>query len=277
MLGADDKRIVARDVTGAVHFNAAFRNARMLSEALAALRDGELGSLAAQETPQLLTLYESVFDHQSFTGRSGTFYKYEGLGCIYWHMVAKLLLAVQDLRAAAGAAPPALRRRLQEHYEAIREGIGVHKTPTQYGAIPTDPYSHTPGFAGVQQPGMTGQVKEDILSRFAEMGAAVDGGRLVFSAGRFRTFELRRRASHFDYLDLDGQPRRLDLEKGSLAFTICQVPVVVHGSGPARLELTLADGSSRKLTGLALDSELSAAVFERTGRIRRLDVFFALA
>ena len=36
------------------------------------------------------TLYEEVFDHQSFTGRSGTFYKYEGLGCIYWHMVSKL-------------------------------------------------------------------------------------------------------------------------------------------------------------------------------------------
>ncbi len=38
-----------------------------------------------------------------------------------------------------------------------------------YGAIPTDPYSHTPGFAGAQQPGMTGPVKEDIC-RLGELG-----------------------------------------------------------------------------------------------------------
>ncbi len=277
MLGDGDKRIVAKDVSGGVHFNAALRNASLLRAALQALRDGELGSLAEQETPQILALYEQLFDHQSFTGRSGTFYKYEGLGCIYWHMVSKLLLAVQDLRAAAGAAPPAVRRRLQERYEAIREGIGVHKSPAAYGAIPTDPYSHTPGFAGVQQPGMTGQVKEDILSRFAEMGAAVDAGRLVFSADRFRAGELRGKAGRFEYLDVDGEPRELALEKGSLAFTTCQVPVVVHRTGPARVELTLADDSSRKVEGLALDAETSAAIFERTGRIRRVDVFFGLA
>ena len=36
-----------------------------------------------------------------YTGRSGAMYGYEGLGCIYWHMVAKLLLAVQEMRPAA--------------------------------------------------------------------------------------------------------------------------------------------------------------------------------
>jgi hypothetical protein len=277
LLGRDDRRIVARDVDGGVHFNAAFRNASLLRAALEALRGGELGSLAEQETPQILALYEQIFDHQSFTGRSGTFYKYEGLGCIYWHMVSKLLLAVSDVRGAAGAASPAVQQRLREHYEAIREGIGVHKTPTEYGAIPTDPYSHTPGFAGVQQPGMTGQVKEDILSRFAEMGASVEAGRLVFGADRFRAVELRQSAGRFEYLDPDGEPRGLDLQAGALAFTMCQVPVVVHRAGPARVELLLADGSSRKVGGLELDIETSAAIFGRTGRIRRVDVFFALA
>jgi hypothetical protein len=277
MLRRGDRRIVAKDVNGGVHFDAAFRNASPLRAALEALRGGELGPLAEQEAPGILALYEELFDHQSFTGRSGTFYKYEGLGCIYWHMVSKLLLAVQDLRAAAGGASPAIRRRLQEHYEAIREGIGVHKTPTEYGAIPTDPYSHTPGFAGVQQPGMTGQVKEDILARFAEMGACVDAGRLVFRADLFRAGELRKTAGRFEYLDVAGEPRVLDLPKGSLAFTTCQVPVVVHRTGPAHVELTLSDGSGRKVAGLELDPETSAALFERTGRIRRVDVFFGIA
>ena len=41
----------------------------------------------------MLDLFERLFDHESFTGRSGTFFGYEGLGCIYWHMVSKLRLA----------------------------------------------------------------------------------------------------------------------------------------------------------------------------------------
>src|ERR1035438_395833 len=119
------------------HFNAAFRNAVLLKKALQAL------SLPDEEDARILALYEEVFDHQSFTGRSGTFYKYEGLGCIYWHMVSKLLLAVQEVLYRAGCAgeDAAVVERLRSHYHEIREGIGVHKPPELYGAIPTDPYS----------------------------------------------------------------------------------------------------------------------------------------
>ena len=44
----------------------------------------------------VLAIFEEIFDHKSFTGRSGTFFGYEGLGSIYWHMVSKLLLSVQE-------------------------------------------------------------------------------------------------------------------------------------------------------------------------------------
>ena len=40
----------------------------------------------------LLETFEDIFNHKSFTGRSGTFYGYEGLGSIYWHMVSKLVI-----------------------------------------------------------------------------------------------------------------------------------------------------------------------------------------
>ncbi len=277
MVRRGDERIVLKDAAGGLHFNAAFRNASLLRAALAAVEDQDLVALVKEETPLVLALYEEVFDHQSFTGRSGTFYKYEGLGCIYWHMVSKLLLAVQDVRAGAEGAPPELQRRLRERYQAIREGIGAHKSPVEYGAIPIDPYSHTPGFAGVQQPGMTGQVKEDILSRFAEMGASVSDGRLAFRADLLRGEEILEAGGRFTGIDLEGGACAIELSPGSLAFTICQVPVVVHRDGPARVELTLADGSSSKRDGLELDAETSAALFERTGRIRRLDVHLALS
>jgi len=261
-----DRRIVIQDVNGVAHFNAAFRNAGLLKAALAPL------GLTDAERDQVLAVYEEVFDHQSFTGRSGTFYKYEGLGCIYWHMVSKLLLAVQEVmdHAAAAGEDAAVVERLRGHYREIREGIGAHKPPEVYGAIPTDPYSHTPGFAGVQQPGMTGQVKEDLISRLGEMGVAVAEGRLGFRAHLVNRDEFLKQAKAFPFYGLA-------LEPGMLAFTVCQVPVVAHQAGPPRIEISDADGSRRTVEGLELDNETSAAVFERTGAVRRLDVFFGLA
>jgi len=270
MIERDDRRIVIRDSNGVAHFNAAFRNAGLLKEALAGL------GLPNEENAQILALYEDVFDHQSFTGRSGTFYKYEGLGCIYWHMVSKLLLAVQEVLDRAGCAgeDAAVIERLRKHYYEIREGIGVHKPPELYGAIPTDPYSHTPGFAGVQQPGMTGQVKEDLITRLGEMGVGVTDGRMVFRRHLVSQGEFLAGARTFPYYDLDGKERSLDLGPGTMAFTTCQTPVVAHQSGPRRIEITRADGSRGRIEGLDLDAQTSAAIFERSGAVQRLDVFF---
>jgi hypothetical protein len=288
MVSRGDKRIVVRDVNGVAHFNAAFRNERLLKEGLTALTD-EAEHLAEMEMPLMLEMYEEqmplmlemyeeLFDHQSFTGRSGTFYKYEGLGCIYWHMVSKLLLAVQEELDAAVLAKTktALLDRLRDHYHEIREGIGVHKSPELYGAIPTDPYSHTPSFAGVQQPGMTGQVKEDLISRFGEMGVRVDEGRLGFRAHLMSEGEFLSAPRTFTYYDSEGQERSIELPEGTFAFTTCQVPVVLHREGPARIELTRADGSHDVSEGLDLDLQDSTAIFERTGDIVRLDVFHGL-
>ena len=272
------RRIVVRDVNGVAHFNAAFRNGAVLKEALAALKDTEYRDLAEQEGAQILALYEQVFDHQSFTGRSGTFYKYEGLGCIYWHMVSKLLVAVQESldRAACADEDAAVVDRLRRQYDEIREGIGVHKPPEVYGAIPTDPYSHTPGFAGVQQPGMTGQVKEDLISRLGEMGVAVSQGRLGFRAHLVSRGEFLSEPGTFRFYDIEGRERDIELGPGTLAFTFCQTPVVAHRSGPARIDVRRTDGSRQTVEGLELETETSSAVFERSGAIQRLDVFFGL-
>ncbi len=280
MIARNDGRIVRRDLNGVAHFNAAFRNATALKEALASVAgSGEYGELADVEGPQILALYEQVFDHRSFTGRSGTFYKYEGLGCIYWHMVSKLLLAVQDVLQSALEADesPEVIERLKCRYREIREGIGAHKRPEVYGAIPLDPYSHTPGFAGVQQPGMTGQVKEDLITRLGEMGVIVKGGKLSFLPKMAPGSEFLLSPGAFRYYDLEGQERTIDLTPGTLAFTICQIPVVAHAGGPKRIEVADADGVTRRFEGLELDANTSAAVFERNGAIKQLDVFFGLS
>ena len=58
----------------------------------------------------------------------------------------------------------AIEDALADLYLRIRAGIGYEKTVSEYGAFPTDPYSHTPQHMGAQQPGMTGQVKEQVLT-----------------------------------------------------------------------------------------------------------------
>jgi hypothetical protein len=279
MLERDDRRIVVRDGEGGIHFNASFRNSEILKHALHELKQSEFRQLAKKEERQILALYEKVFDHQSFTGRSGTFYKYEGLGCIYWHMVSKLLLAVREVLegAVASGTDESIVQQLRDHYNSVYEGLGVHKSPAVFGAVPTDPYSHTPGFAGAQQPGMTGQVKEDFIARMGEMGVQVENGELAFVPQLMTRSEFLAESSAFHYCDVEGKQRTLNLERDTMAFSYCKVPVVAHRSGPQHIRVAFADGISQLVDGLKLDAATSVAIFERLGTIQRLDVFYGLA
>ena len=199
--------ILKQDRDGGIHFDAKFRNANELPE-------------------DLKDLYEQVFNHHAFTGRSGTFYKYEGLGCIYWHMVSKLLLAVGEVLQRTELENPATPRLLT-HYITIREGIGSHKRPDEYGAFPFDPYSHTPSMAGVQQPGMTGQVKEDIISRWFELGVSVQDGQITFSPMVIIPKDFIGDTLQFDYcgthityrLKIEGEPQIAYLNNAKATLT----------------------------------------------------------
>jgi hypothetical protein len=194
-------------------------------------------------------------------------------------MVSKLLLAVREAleRAVESGAEESLLQQLRAHYTGIYEGLGVHKSPLLFGAIPTDPYSHTPAFAGAQQPGMTGQVKEDFIARLGEMGVYVENGELAFVPQLICRTEFLAESKTFHYCDVQGNSRTLELEPGTLAFTYCQVPVVAYRNGPQHIRVTFADGTAQHVDGLKLDAVTSAAVFERMGTIQRLEVFYGLA
>ncbi len=268
-------QIIEKDVKGQFHFNGNFRNAYDLKAGLDALAGGHYDHLLAAEQKLVLQIFEEVFNHKAFTGRSGTFFGYEGLGSIYWHMVSKLLLAVQEssLKAIADQESAEVVGRLLEHYYEIQAGIGVHKPPTLYGAFPTDPYSHTPGGKGAQQPGMTGQVKEDIISRFGEVGVCVKNGHLSFDPCLLRKEEeFLTEAKSFTYVDINQNPHELHLDVGTLAFTYCQVPVVYRLAEQEGIDVLHQDGSQSRMDSLALDAALSAEIFARTGAIRQLTV-----
>ena len=274
LVAAGDSRIIKKDINGEYHFKGDFKNAGDLRDALNSLSANVYSNLTDAEKQGVLNIFEEIFNHKAFTGRSGTFFGYEGLGSIYWHMVSKLLLAVQEvcLKAYLANEDEQLMGRLFEHYYEINEGIGVHKPPSLYGAFPTDPYSHTPAGKGAQQPGMTGQVKEDILSRFGELGVFIEDGKLRFNPCLLRKEEFITSPKNFLYVDINQEEKALSLEAGSLCFTFCQIPVVYTLSSEKGIEIVFKDNTKRKTDKLALDRATSKLVFERKGEIDHIIV-----
>jgi hypothetical protein len=277
LAASGDERVVLRDAAGRLRFHGSLHNAEACAGALRALHaSGDLPGIDEAAIAAVLEVYEAVFHHRAFTGRSGTMFAYEGLGSIYWHMVGKLLLAVQEryLDAAEAGRPAALLERLAAHCRAIRAGMGgAEKSPAAWGAFPLDPYSHSPSHGGARQPGMTGQVKEEILIRLGELGVVIRSGRVSFRPRLLRRAEFLAEPSVFEPIALDGRRLRIDLEPGALAFTLCQVPVVYRlGDGP-RLAVLHADGTTHPIAGDTLDAERSAALFQRSGRIGRIDAW----
>jgi len=267
-------QIIEKDCEGIHHFNSSFNNNKNLIKALECLPEEPYKELVEKDKELLLDIYEEVFDHQSFTGRSGTFFGYEGLGSIYWHMVSKLLLAVQETcqKAIDNNESDEIIGKLIEHFHEINEGIGVHKSPELYGAFPTDPYSHTPAGKGAKQPGMTGQVKEDLLSRLGELGVFVKEGMLHFNPRLLKKDEFLQKKSQFNYFDVHNSQRKITLDKGALCFTFCQVPIVYTKSGKEHITITFKNGKKKEINGNIINKEISALIFNRSSAIELIEL-----
>jgi hypothetical protein len=272
-LNQNRTQFIEKDVNGKYHFNGQFRNGEEIQEALKATKEYKV-----EDIKIVGEIFTNLFNHHAFTGRSGTFYKYEGLGSIYWHMVSKLVLATQenfnDVLSQNGMNEEA--RALMNYYEDIKAGIGLEKSPGQYGAFPTDAYSHTPGFAGVQQPGMTGQVKEDFISRLGELGVEVAEGLIRFKP------ELLAKSEFLTEMKTWSLPRNnnaedtdtIRLEENSLGFTFCAVPVIYYLEGKKKIIVCYKDGTESIFEDVdTLDLVTSQTIFSRDGKIDRIKVY----
>ena len=274
MLTNNDQRLLYRDSAGIYRFNADLENASALHARIDELV-AEYGDALESQRETLAACYEAVFNHRAFTGRSGTMFGFEGLGCVYWHMVSKLLLAVQEnyWHAVDQQAEERVINRLGELYYDVRAGIGFNKTPAEYGAFPTDPYSHTSGDGLARQPGMTGQVKEELLTRIGELGVRITGGEIRFQPELLRKREFGAGSDTFRYLDIHDQWQSIPLTEGMLAFTICQVPVCYRLSDEDTTITTRGrDGRTESISGNTLDAGHSAAIFNRTGDVEAIEV-----
>lgn len=278
LVQAGDTNLVEADCNGALHFAGHLHNANDVQKQLEILKNSALTTLVEAEKDLVLAAFEAVFNHVAFTGRSGTFYGYEGLGSIYWHMVSKLLLAVQEniYHAANQGADAVIMGHLIAHYYEIRAGIGINKTPKLYGAFPTDAYSHTPGNAGAQQPGLTGQVKEDVLNRWAELGIQVKNGCIILHPFFLNRNELLQKEESFTYLGVDGQLHKKMVLPNQMAFTYCNTLFIYENAEKAGIQISLQNGQTIQPTNMEISSELSAAIFKRSGLVQTVLVHFPI-
>ena len=268
-----DISIIEQDIHGRYHFNGHLTNTREFQAALQNV-DISYHALLHAERTELINIYESVFQHRRFTGRSGTFFAYEGIGSIYWHMVSKLRYAVQELQLQSIKQQIAEedKKRINVHYEDICTGIGVHKSPKQYGAFPTDPYSHTPYGKGVQQPGMTGQVKEDVICRFRDMGIYLSEGMIHFLPSMMNGGSFTTEDANIDFVNLDGKNTIYHIPKDSIFFSICQIPIICTLGDSTSMAIHLHDNSIESIHGLCIDAQYSRSIFARDGLIRMIRI-----
>ncbi len=271
---AQDKTLITMDEDGNYHFSGQIHNLKDVSRSLNELKHNpRYAKMVQDESAQIETLFENSFHHDEFTGRSGTFFAYEGLGSIYWHMVSKLLLAVQETIFRTRSEPSS--GALIEFYTDIRKGQCFNKTPGVYGAFPTDPYSHTPKGHGARQPGMTGAVKEEIITRQIELGFSIENGNLAFDFLLLDRREFLTTPAIYSHWSVDGRQQQIELKVGSLAYSICQVPVILQASIQDSIEIHFTDGSVQQINGHSLDSINSRHIFRRDGYIHHLYVTLA--
>jgi hypothetical protein len=267
---AGDHSLAIRGRSGCWHFAPDLRNPRELCRRLDELAaDPRWISAVSRDGGAILAAWEQAFAHSRFTGRSGGMFAFEGLGSIYWHMVAKLLLAVGEL-ATGCPDGSATARALALAYSQIRDGLGFRKSPGEFGAFPCDPYSHTPAHEGAQQPGMTGQVKEEILSRQIELGVCLEKGIYSFLPRLLSGSEFEGQGGE---LPVGGPAGRqtLTVPPRTVAFTVCGVPVFYTLGSSASITVQPSDGETARTSATpCLMLEESASLLRRDGSIGQI-------
>jgi hypothetical protein len=97
-------------------------------------------------------------------------------------------------------------------------------------------------------------------------------GKLTFDMLLFNPKELLQALSEFSYSDVHRQSQTIQLEPGSLAYTICQTPVIIQAAEKEQIIIHYADGTSQTVNGNSLDAVNSQHIFQRDGVIHHLTV-----
>ena len=95
----------------------------------------------------------------------------------------------------------------------------------------------------------------------------INKGKLLFQPMILNKNEFLLTEQEATFNMVDGSLKTLKLEKGTLAFTVCQVPVIYKIATSNQMELYYDNGSEEVIDSLELDLQKSTKIFQRTGEI----------
>ena len=121
---------------------------------------------------------------------------------------------------------------------------------------------------------MTGQVKEDILSRFAELGVKIKDSTLSFGLDLFDADELLESDGEFTYCNVEGEFKMEPVPASGFAYTLFQVPIIYQPGDSDQIVVTLTDGSEVKFEGTSIDQATSEKLFSRVGEVVKISCSF---
>ena len=120
---------------------------------------------------------------------------------------------------------------------------------------------------------MTGQVKEEIITRMGELGCSLKNGTLIFQTDLLKPSEFLKEDAVFSYFDINHDFCEYDLKPGQLGFTYCQVPIIYQLSEEdCSLSISFNNQSTKDISGNVLPSEVSNKLFSRSGEIKEITV-----
>ena len=109
---------------------------------------------------------------------------------------------------------------------------------------------------------MTGQVKEEIITRMGELGCIVNRGKLIFNPSLLRKSEFLKERSDFSYVNVHQELCKIELMKNQLAFTYCQVPVVYElTSREEKILVSFENNETESFIGSSLPANLSNKIW----------------
>ena len=118
---------------------------------------------------------------------------------------------------------------------------------------------------------MTGQVKEDVITRFYELGVVISQGEISFSPVLLKRSEFLSEPTSWQYC-VGSDVQSENLEAGSLAFTLCGVPVIYRLSEESSIEVYSDRETPTLVSGNKLSAELSQSLFKREERVKKVVV-----
>ena len=105
-----------------------------------------------------------------------------------------------------------------------------------------------------------------------ELGLRVNEGLISFDFSMIRPSEFIEAPKPFKYVNLDHEITFIDLEPNSLAFTVCQVPIIYKIAEETSITVTNQDGSEIRYENNILDNKVSTSIFNRTNEIYKIEV-----